>query len=162
MKIKSTVIAGFTIAGALFVGASFSNAGSLQSQFGIKSTMFKPLQAQAFGTSTVQASTQEAIPFEQMTTKEVLSQTYPLVSSYEVLNYDCEIGVYNVRNISDGHLEKLALEGTYQSEDIVIVLFKGDDGEEIAGETKLDESAKDLNKQYYKGNLTTSKDGQLK
>ncbi|MGM2824275.1 hypothetical protein [Bacillus cereus group sp. Bce006] len=42
MKIKSTVIAG-----ALFVGASFSNAGSLQSQFGIKSTMFKPLQAQA-------------------------------------------------------------------------------------------------------------------
>lgn len=147
MKIKSTVLAGFTIMGSLFVGATFGGMAdnSLANTFHPT-----PMEAEASETS-------HTTPYELMTTREVLSQTYPLVSSFEVLGYDDNLGVYNVRDIKDGQKETLALEGTYDPGEILIVLWANDGSGEISGVSVLDEKASDLNSRYFKGNLTTSK-----
>ena len=92
----------------------------------------------------------QSIDYKRATLRQILSQQYPLVSAYEVV--EVENGQYHLVDVNPAGNDQgtFALDGEYQVGDVVVIMWADDAGEEIAGSVKL-ASAGELDLQWNKG-----------
>ncbi|MCD2337382.1 hypothetical protein [Bacillus cereus] len=149
---KKTIM-GFTIVGSITVGTMFGGIAdnSVFNSFNPEplDEVKYPLKVEA---SSKADTTEVRQSVEGMSFKDMAqSQITPLVSYVEVLAYSEHKDIYGVKDLSDGHLMNLALEGTYTEGDIIAVLWQSDSSEEIAGETLLHMTPSQFDEKYYRG-----------
>ncbi|MDX9635993.1 MULTISPECIES: hypothetical protein [Bacillus] len=110
----------------------------------------------SFATS-VYASSMPAIngkPYEEATLREIASQTYPLVATFEITASENE-QYFEAINVADSTDTIYIEKADYKIGDVIVVLFKNDNSE-IAGVSKLADST-ELDKTWHKGAVTNEK-----
>lgn len=93
-------------------------------------------------------------PYEGATLREIASQTYPLVATFEVTASENE-QYFEAINVVDSTDTIYIKKADYKIGDVIVVLFKNDNSE-IAETAKLADSI-ELDKTWYKGAGTNEK-----